>query len=197
MKTFKQFLEEAARFKKKKGESSQVLFHASENKFDASEIKPMQHFGTSQAARARIRDQYRDGPDYDSKTKRVKANVMAYRAKLNPKKGLEIDDHGENHDPISVIDSLHRRKHITKREHTDLEKKIRDAGYLESNDYEKPYQHITSFLKKKGIDHLHYTNRVEDSKSESKSYMIVDPKTSLRPIFQKKKGIVNVKRTER
>ena len=113
------------------------------------------------------------------------------------KKGLEIDDHGENHDPISVIDSLHRRKHITKREHTDLEKKIRDAGYLESNDYEKPYQHVTSFLKKKGIDHLHYTNRVEDSKSESKSYMIVDPKTSLRPIFQKKKGIVNVKRTER
>lgn len=196
MKTFKEIwqqLNEAAKFKKQKGESSQVLFHASENNFDASKIKPMQHFGTSSAARARIRDQYRDGPYYDGKTKRVEANVMAYRAKM--KKGLEIDDHGENHDPISIIDSLHRRKHITKAEHKDLEKKIRDAGYLDSDDYEKPYEHVASFLKKKGIDHLHYTNRVEDSESKSKSYVIVDPKTSLRPIFQKKKGVVNVERS--
>jgi hypothetical protein len=83
---------------------------------------------------------------------------------------------------------LHSHHHISDQEHQQLTKKVA----LPAADRPKGYQHIADFLQSKEVDHLHYINAIEDK--GSKSVIVVDPKKTIRPVFQSKTARVNFKR---
>ena len=182
MLIFKQFLMEMPlAYKRQPDEDEKIWYHASPHRFDISEIRPMSHFGTSKAARIRAAS-----TSTTRTSKHIKSNVMAYRLKLN--KGWQIHDDGGDHSPTDIVDMLHSHHHISDREHQQLTSKVA----LPAAERPKGYQHIANFLQSKGVDHLHYTNAIEDQ--GSKTVIVVDPKNTIRPVFQSKVARVNFRR---
>jgi hypothetical protein len=163
-------------------EHEKIWYHASDKEYESTDILPMSHFGTKDAARGRAAS-FSFTPE---KGKHVKANIMAYRMKL--KKGLEIEDDGGDHSPTDIVDMLHKKGHISSLEHHILYSKTN----VSRTERPAAMQHIAHFLKAKGVDHLHYINSIEDK--GSRSVIVVDPKQSIRPIFQNRRGRINFTR---
>lgn len=183
--TFKQFLMEMPlAYQKQPEEHEKIWYHASPNEYDSSEILPMSHFGTKTAARGRAASFGLHKPN----EKHVKANVMAYRLKL--KKGWEIVDDGDEHLPHDIVKAMSRSGHITDDEHKELLSKVA----LPYSRREESYKHIQNFLQSKGVDHLYYKNAIEDKGSYS--VIVVNPKETIRPIFQNRRGRINYARAE-
>jgi hypothetical protein len=168
-------------YQRQPDEDEKIWYHASPRPFDISEIRPMSHFGTNKAARGRAASK--------SKTrtsKHIRSNVMAVRLKL--RNGWKIHDDEGDHSPRDIVDMLHSHDHISDQEYQQLTSKVA----LPAADRPKGYQHIADFLHSKGVDHLHYINAVEDE--GTKSVIVVDPKKTIRPVFQSKTARVNFKR---
>lgn len=181
--TFKQFLMEMPLpYRRQPDEHEKIWYHASDKEYEGAEIRPMSHFGSKNAARARAATFV-----YRPKSKHINANIMAYRLKL--KNGWEISDEGTDHTVSSIVYLLHHHGHITDEEHKDLKKKVSRGKTQLRN------KRLADFLKTKGVDHLYYKNSIEDK--GSKSVILVNPKESIRPIFQNKRGRVNYARAER
>ena len=182
--SFIQFLlEMPIPYKRQPEEDENVYYHASQHNFKPEDIRPMSHFGTHRAARARM------SSDFNPFTPmpKHKANVMAYRVKL--KKGWEIHDDLGSHTPRDIINMLHDHGHINSEEYETLKN---DTSDFKSKAIHARMGVIADFLQSKGVDHLHYINKGEHP--GSKSIIVVDPKSQVRPIFHNPLARINLAR---
>lgn len=174
MLSFKEFIQEKAEWNKEEDES-EVLHHSSEHDFQ--QFRPLSHFGTKNAARARAYDigtsEHDSPPDFHH-----------YTVRLKIKKSAEVKDRGEHH-PEGIASDLKAGGHINQEELSAFRKKMKGLPNSNSNQ-----AHLLDLLKSKGIDTLHYQNKIEDQ--GSKSYIITDPKQVR--ILRKGKSAINADR---
>ncbi len=174
MLSFSEFLLEKAEYNAQEGESS-VVHHASDQDFD--QFRPLSHFGTANAARARA----------VSVGQSSKEPKNLYSARIRTGNVVRIGDDTENHTPASILHSLHKAGHVTVSHYIKMDDKMRAA----SSEGERS-KILTDFLKKRKINTIAYKNRVEDPGSTS--YIITHP-NQVR-LLRKTKAPINVKRGE-
>lgn len=173
MKSFKEFVYEAARWHIRHQNDSEVVHHATNADFDGN-FRPFSHFGSSKAARAASVDKPSD-----------QHHIYAARIRLG--NVAHIPDTDGSHSPKSIVNLLHYAGHITDAERNDVHSKI-----ASTEDEDAKVAHVVNLLKKKNIDTLSYTNCIEDS--GSRSYMITDPKQVR--VLRKTKAPLNKARGE-
>ena len=192
MLTFRQ-LREKLEYRKQEGESH-LLHHITPHEFDS--FKPMSHFGTHDAARARAsflakhelpsssdssHEKYTGSPEiFNKRQKETKFNIYSTRLKLG--KVIDVPDIAEDR-PSKLLDMLSKHKHIPHETVVELTKKSLGHGGL-------THEHIAKALNKHGIDTLRYKNKWEDPGKTS--YMITRP-DQVR-VLRKTKSTLNLKR---
>ena len=169
--------------KRQPEEDENIYYHASKHNFKPEDIRPMSHFGTHRAARARMSSIFKPFTPMPKHN----ANVMAYRVKL--KKGWQIHDNLGSHHPKDIINMLYDHGHINPEEYENLNNDISD---FKPKAIHARMGVIADFLKSKGVDHLHYINKGEHP--GSKSIIVVDPKSQVRPIFHNPLARINLAR---
>lgn len=171
MLTFIQFITEKAEYKAQEGETS-VVHHASDQDF--TEFRPLSHFGTASAARARAVSL---GKTHEPK--------KLYTARIRTGNVVRIGDDAENHTPASILHSLHKAGHVSIGHYIKMDDKMRAA----SSEGERT-KLLTDFLKRRKINTITYKNRVEDPGSTS--YIITHP--SQVRLLRKTTAPINVER---
>lgn len=198
MKTFKQWLNESSlKYQKQEYEHAKIWHHSSPHGFDSSELRPMSHFGTSKAARARatsLKTSKKTSLDTVVKQKKAKIESNVISARLKLKKGINLGrDLGENFTAHEIAHRLYNLGHLSDTEH---EKLIRSFKSKSANPKSKGFadnmQVLATHLKSKNIDHLKYKNDFEDPGSTS--IIVVDPKETVRTVFQNKQGMLSKSR---
>lgn len=174
MLSFREFIQEKAEWNRDKDET-EIVHHSSEHDFN--EFRPLSHFGTKHAARARAYDI--GSNEHDSPPE-----FHHYSVRLKIKKSAEVKDRGE-HYPEGIASDLRMGGHISHEEMTAFRKSLKGLPNSQHNQSQ-----LLSLLKSKGIDALHYKNKIEDP--GSKSYIITDPKQVR--ILRKGKSLVNSER---
>jgi hypothetical protein len=172
MLSFSEFLLEKAEYNAQEGESS-VVHHASDQDFD--QFRPLSHFGTANAARARA----------VSNSSNASQPKNLYTARIKLGKVAHIVDNGDNHSPESILHGLHMAGHVTAAHYDKYYDKMRSA-----TSHADKTKIVLDVLKKRKINTIAYKNRVEDP--GSRSYMITHP--SQVRLIRKTKAPVNVKR---
>lgn len=172
MLSFAEFLLERAEYRSQDGESD-VVHHASSHDFD--EFRPLSHFGTASAARARAVT-----PGSDPREAK-----HLYSARIRTGNVVRIGDDSKNHTPSSLLHSLHKAGHISVNNYIKLDDKMRAS----SDDGERS-KILLDHLKRRKINTISYKNTVEDPGSTS--YIITHPKQVR--ILRKTKAPVNVER---
>jgi hypothetical protein len=172
MKSFFEYLLEKAEYLPQPGES-RVVHHASDHDF--TEFRPLSHFGTANAARARA-------VSYTPKASQPK-NLYTARIKLG--KIVRINDDKEDHTPESILHSLHKAGHVTASHYDKYYEKMRDTPSIEGRK-----KIVLDVLKRRKINTIVYKNRVEDPGSDS--YMITHP--SQVRLLSKSASPINVQR---
>jgi len=172
MLSYSEFLLEKAEYKAQEGESP-IVHHASDQDF--TEFRPLSHFGTANAARARA-------VTNDSTASQPK-NLYSARIRLG--KTVRIVDTGENHTPESIIHGLHMAGHVTAAHYDRYYDKMKAA-----TSHAEKTKIVLDVLKRRKINTITYRNRIEDAGSNS--YMITHP--SQVRLLSKSKSPVNVRR---
>lgn len=173
IKSFLEHLFEKAEYAAQDGESA-VVHHASPSDFD--QFKPLSHFGTANAARARA----------VSVGQSPEEKKHLYSARLKLGKTVRIGDSLRNHKAMDIALSLHQAGHMNHKGYTGMRDKMKT---MEEPERQK---HLVSYLKKRKIDTIQYRNGVEDPGSTS--YIITHPKQVR--LLRKSEAPINVKRGE-
>lgn len=172
MKTFKEFLREKAEYGTQEGEGP-VVHHASDQDF--KEFRPLSHFGSADAARARA-------VTIGSASSEPK---HLYTARIRTGNVARIGDDAANHTPASILHSLHKAGHINVSSYIKTDDKMRAAS-----DEGERSKILLDVLKRKKINTIAYKNRVEDPGKTS--YIITHPKQVR--LLRKTKAPINVER---
>jgi hypothetical protein len=181
MMRFRRFIVEMREvFKKREGESD-VVYHATQHDFD--NFKPLSHFGTNRAARARVSTKWYRFPDGKKEAPHPNSKFNTFAARLKLGNVVHLDDL-KHHTAKEYIDGLHKAGHLS-----DLEAKSHHNILWFKKNPEEQQQHVLGVLKEKGIDTIAYKNEYEHRGSQS--YIITDP-NQVRILHKTKGSKLNV-----